>query len=205
MELRLQSSNILEYLEQTKIVDYHHPLVIKAAKELSTNVSNEIELALIIYEYVRDKISHSADIEGKAVTCCASEVLKIKEGICYAKSHLLAALMRCNGIPCGFCYQLLRLENEESPLVIHGLNAIYLKSINKWIRLDSRGNKSGVNAQFLLEKEKLAFNIRDEFDEINYPIVFSKPDFNVIAALENSKSLDELWANLPSALYTKIL
>ncbi len=45
---------------------------------------------------------------------------------------------------------IIDLEDEESPVVIHGLNAIYLKSINKWIRLDSRGNKPDVNAQFSL-------------------------------------------------------
>ena len=58
------------------------------------------------------------------------------------KAYLLAAILRNLGIPTGFCYQKLILDVEEKPwLVIHGLNAIYLKSVSKWIRVDARGNK----------------------------------------------------------------
>lgn len=46
-------------------------------------------------EYVRDKVSHSADINEDILTCAASEVLKAGHGICFAKAHLLAALLRC--------------------------------------------------------------------------------------------------------------
>jgi transglutaminase-like putative cysteine protease len=200
MELLLQSDNFSDYLEHTRIIDYDNPLIADLAKELSYSVSQEIELAKTLYGFVRDEIAHSADILGKNVTCSASEVVEKKEGICYAKSHLLAALMRYNNIPCGFCYQLLRLDNEDSQLVIHGLCACYLKSINKWVRLDARGNKPGINAQFCVEQEKLAFNVRREFGEVDYPLVFAKPDLHVVAALKNSKTVDELWPNLPNSL-----
>jgi len=36
------------------------------------------------------------------VTCKASDVLIYGTGYCYAKSHLLAALLRANAIPAGF-------------------------------------------------------------------------------------------------------
>ncbi len=55
------------------------------------------------------QIGCSADINGKVVTCKASEVLRYKEGICNAKAHLLATILRANGIPSGFCYQRLIL------------------------------------------------------------------------------------------------
>lgn len=201
MNLILQSHEISDYLRQTELIDYHDPLIVKTAKELSLNTSNDVETAKAIYVFVRDKVFHSADINGEYVTCTASDVLKRKEGICYAKSHLLAALMRYSGIPCGFCYQLLRLDDENSPLVIHGLNAIFLGSISKWVRLDSRGNKQGVDAQFSIEIEKLAFEVHDEAGEEDYPYVFADPDLNVIAALQNSKTVNELWSNLPRGLY----
>ena len=41
---------------------------------------------------------------------------------------------------------------------------IHLKSLNKWIRLDARGNKKGIEAQFSIEK-KLAFSINEKLDE----------------------------------------
>ena len=46
-----------------------------------------------------------------------------KEGICYAKSHLLAAILRANLFPTGFCYQRLVLDDKtDSRFVLHGLN-----------------------------------------------------------------------------------
>lgn len=191
-----------DYLERSNIIDYDNPFIVKTASAF--NMPDETETAKRIYEFVRDEISHSADINGTYVTCNASEVLNKKEGICYAKSHLLAALMRYNGIPCGFCYQLLRLNNDKSKLVLHGLNAIYLKSIDRWIRLDARGNKMGVNAEFSVNREILAYDVRTELDEVDYHFVYSKPDENAVAALKNSKNFKELWANLPTLLYNKI-
>lgn len=40
-------------------------------------------------------------------------------GICYAKSHLLAALLRANKIPAGFCYPRLSAYENGSPYFIH--------------------------------------------------------------------------------------
>ena len=64
------------------------------------------------YEYVRDNNSLSADINEDVLTCTASEVLEVGHGICFAKSHLLAALLRAKSIPTGFCYQKLILDDE---------------------------------------------------------------------------------------------
>lgn len=57
------------------------------------------------------------------VTCRASEVLKEGHGLCFAKSNLLAVLLRFMDIPVGFCYQTLV---HEDGFVLHGLNAAYL-------------------------------------------------------------------------------
>ena len=77
-------------------------------------------------------------------------------GICMAKSHLLAALCRSVKIPAGFVYRFKR-ELEGPEFGLHGLNGIYLDSLGRWIRVDPRGNKPGVNAQFNLDDEQLAF------------------------------------------------
>jgi len=72
--------------------------------------------------------------------------------------------------------------------------------MDKWIRLDSRGNKEGVNAQFSLEKEILAFPIRNELGEVDIKMIYSDPNVNVVLALEKSKTLEELEKNLPTEL-----
>ena len=135
------------------------------------------------------------------VTCSASEVIKHGQGICYAKSHLLAALLRCLGIPTGFCYQKLVLDDDSKPwLIIHALNAVYLKSLKKWIRLDARGNKEGVNAQFSTNSEMLAFTVRKELGEENITIIFAEPNYKCVNALKQYSSVDELLDNLPAEL-----
>ena len=49
--------------------------------------------------------------------------------ICYAKSHLLAGLLRANGIPAAFVYQRLRLNDDGPLFCLHGLNGAYLPDI----------------------------------------------------------------------------
>jgi transglutaminase-like putative cysteine protease len=154
------------------------------------------------FEYVRDHISHSWDIQSSRITCKASDVLFFKEGICYAKSNLLCALLRSRGIPAGFCYQRLTLgDTPDTGHVIHALNAVYMRSIGKWIRLDARGNKSGVDAQFSLEEEKVAFPIREEYEELNYPIIYTKPHVKTINALLQHSDCTAMYLHgLPSSL-----
>ncbi|WP_261344912.1 transglutaminase-like domain-containing protein [Novipirellula artificiosorum] len=110
------------------------------------------------FEFVRDTIKHSADHRQNPVTCRASDVLQHKTGYCYAKSHLLCALLRASGIPAGLCYQRLSLDGHGPPFCLHGLNAVYLSEYG-WYRIDARGNRSDVDAQFTPPIEKLAFPI----------------------------------------------
>ncbi|PKM53994.1 MAG: ABC transporter ATP-binding protein [Firmicutes bacterium HGW-Firmicutes-5] len=201
MQLSLSSNNIDDYLEKTEIINYDAGNVIITARKLKDESKTEIELIKNTFEFVRDKVGHSADINGVHVTCKASDVLEYREGICYAKSHLLAALLRCNGIPSGFCYQKLILDDDTAKyLILHGLNAVYIKELGKWIRLDARGNKPGVEAEFSLEDEKLAFPIREEFGEVDIPVIFDKPDYNVIQALISYDTVTDMFNNLPRKL-----
>jgi len=204
MQLVTQSDDITQFLESSDIIDFGRVVsceITKLSHKIAANSIDEIDYIKNAFEYVRDTIAHSADIDGKIVTCRASDVLWAKEGICYAKSHLLAAILRCNHIPTGFCYQRLILNDTSAPyLVLHGLNAVYIEKVNAWIRLDARGNKLGVDAQFSLGKEKLAFPIRLDKGEEDIGMIFTSPDKNVIQALTNSKTIEELWSNLPKDL-----
>ena len=67
------------------------------------------------FEWVRDSIGHSYDVSDPRITLSATEVLEHRVGLCYAKSHLLAALLRAEGIPTGLCYQPGCQPGWESP------------------------------------------------------------------------------------------
>lgn len=201
MDIILYSNQLDEYLKHDSVIDYDNKSITKLADVLFKKADNEPEFIRNAYEFVRDNISHSADINEDAITCAASEVLKAKHGICFAKSHLLAALLRCKSVPAGFCYQKLILDDETSPVLIyHGLNGVYIKDYKKWIRLDARGNKIGVNAQFSTETEQLAFPIRSEMGETDSFVIYPNPDIAVLEKLRKSKTRTELWENLPTEL-----
>ena len=195
------SEDINEYLKCDEVIDFYYNDVSKLADQLYSESESETEFVKMAYEYVRDMISHSADISADTVTCSASEVLKAGHGICFAKSHLLAALLRCKGIPAGMCYQKLILDDVTAPVLIyHGLNGVYLKEYQKWIRLDARGNKPGVNAQFSVDKEQLAFDVRKDKGETDDHTIYPCTDKYIAARLKNSDSREKLWDDLPDVL-----
>lgn len=199
-------TNVMEkYLEADDIINYESEAIIQLADTLYEKSENELEYIKSAYEFVRDNISHSADIGENLITCTATEVLEAGHGICFVKSHLLAALLRCKSIPTGFCYQKLILDDETAPVLIyHGLNGVYIKEFQKWIRLDARGNKEGVNAQFSVETEQLAFPIRPEMGEEDDFVVYPTPDVKVLERLQKYATRTQLWEDLPTELATRI-
>ena len=204
MIIVLYTENIDEYLKEDNVINYRNENIMQLADTLYKGSSNEVDYIKKAYEYVRDNISHSADINEDILTCSAAEVLEARHGICFAKSHLLAALLRYKSIPTGFCYQKLILDDETAPVLIyHGLNGVYVNEYKKWIRLDARGNKEGVNAQFSLEKEQLAFPIRIEKGEEDGLVIYSAPDVKILERLRNYKTRTELWDDLPTELGCK--
>lgn len=165
-----------EYLSVSKYINWKDDRILSKAKEFKIKFPYDISLIKAVYEFVRDEIKHSWDVQDKRVTKSATEVLEQGVGICWAKANLLVALLRACGIPTGICYQRLTLGDvPETGFCIHALNAVYIKSLDRWIRLDARGNKTGVDAQFDLEKERLAFPVRKNLGEVDYGIVYANP------------------------------
>ena len=201
MKIIPSTDNTEEYLKQDDVIDYNNEIITHLADLLIQRTDSETQFIKAAYEFVRDKISHSADINEDIITCSASEVLKAGHGICFAKSHLLAALLRCKAVPAGFCYQKLILDDETVPVLIyHGLNGVYVKEYKKWIRLDARGNKEGVDAQFSLDEERLAFPVRKEKGEEDCFTVYPDPDEKILEKLRRNKTRTELWDDLPTEL-----
>ena len=196
-----EADELSEYLISDAIVDWQTPAVREKALELTGSLSDEVAKARCLYEWVRDNIPHTTDAGLDIVTCTASEVLQHGTGICFAKSHLLAALLRAVAIPAGFCYQVLRVappvDNEP---VLHGFNALYLATLDKWLRVDARGNTKGINAQFSVKKEQLAFAMDPLADEFIYETIFAAPVSIVVNRLKMYKLTSELWQDLPQSL-----
>lgn len=201
MKLQLESNNLEDYLKAIPpVIDFEQPIIKEAIKNIESKAEGKEERARLAFQLARDEISHSFDSKKEEVTICACDVLAKKDGICFAKAHLLAALLRGMKIPAGFCYQrVLRSPKPDSGFALHGLNAIFLDEYG-WFRLDPRGNKPGVDSRFSIEAEKLAYAIRPELGEVDYPSVFVEPLPSVVRAMQDSKDSKELFYKRPELI-----
>lgn len=187
--------HVEKYLASSDIINWNHPDVLAKARELSAGSDDPASIAKVCFEYVRDEIKHSGDFELNPVTCVASDVLKHKTGYCYAKSHLLAALLRANKVPAGLCYQRLTIADNKPPFCLHGLNAVFLPEVG-WYRIDARGNKPGVDTQFAPPIEKLAYAAAVD-GEADLPAIWPEPLPQVVKVLESSSDYQQVADRLP--------
>jgi transglutaminase-like putative cysteine protease len=202
MELKLRSNERAEYLKPVPpVIAWGTPLVQKAMAEVMAQSDQAKERARLAFELARDGIAHSFDTKSRTITIYTEDVLARKEGICFAKSHLLASLLRGMGIPAGFCYQrvLRKPDDPQSGHALHGLNAVYLEGPG-WFRVDPRGNKPGVDSQFTIDHEQLAYPIRPELGEVDYPDLFPEPLPEVIQAMQGAADCQALFLERPEAL-----
>ena len=217
LALVLDNPSPAKYLGSCATIDVDHPSIQSMAKKLAIQASegissnsakfdHEFDIIRTCFEFVRDEIQHSWDYQTDnpeaPATCRASEVLQHKTGFCYAKSHLLAALLRANNIPAGLCYQRLTIADDGSgpPYCLHGLNAVYLKELGQWYRLDPRGLKPGIQqAMFSPPQEALAFSLQTE-GEVDFPEIWVEPMPAIVESLRNAKIWKEAADNLPDLI-----
>ena len=188
------------FLEETQYVDYSNSAIQDKCKELFRDSMDEIERAKVAFEFVRDQIPHSFDCNAKIITAKASDVLINCTGICHAKANLLAALLRAQNIPAGFCYEHITLGEDDSVgYCVHAFNAVYLNG--SWIKLDARGNKENVNAQFSLDNPILAYLPREQYDEYFFPGIYANSHIDTMKMLERARSLQDIMDNIPEFVH----
>lgn len=198
------------YLTNSTHINWQHPSILNKAAMLTAGLADPLQITKRCFEFVRDDIQHSMDFQRNQTTCTASDVLAQGHGFCYAKSHLLCALLRANHIPTALCYQRLTLadfpeDDAQNTFCLHGLNAVYLPDMmgchgflqhTGWYRIDPRGNKQGVNAQFTPPIEKLAFNLKTT-GEKDFDQLYTDPLPEVIDVLTTYQDYQEVVNHLP--------
>ncbi|MFB7241153.1 transglutaminase domain-containing protein [Streptomyces populi] len=190
MELIQKTSDLSAYLAADDVVDHHHPLVRETAARLARESVDSYAYARSAFEFVRDTIPHSADSGDPRVTWRASDVLEQRTGICHAKAHALAALLRAEDIPTAFCYQKFE--------VLHGLVAVRLDGA--WHRQDPSGSKLGADARFSLDGERLAFTPDPDLGELDHPGLYAEPHPAVVGVMKAAPGLASLMRTLPLVL-----
>ncbi|MFE2349587.1 MULTISPECIES: transglutaminase-like domain-containing protein [Kitasatospora] len=175
--LRTDRPDLAAYLAADAVVDHDHPAIVALAAELRR--ADPVRTAEAVFEHVRDRIDHSADVGHWSAAYRASDVLAAGNAICHGKSHLLAALLRANGIPAGLCYQKLD--------VLHGLNGVLLPGSSWWVRLDGRGNRNGADGHFATTpaEERPAWANDPARGEHHYTTVYATPPRELLDGLRD--------------------
>jgi transglutaminase-like putative cysteine protease len=187
-EVLLSAEDPDDYLAPDRLLDYEHPAVAALADALRSVHPAKAAFAEAAFVHVRDQVRHSLDVQDRRVTLSASDTLREGVGLCFSKAHLLTALLRARGIPAGLCYQ--RLTEDGTAFFLHGLVAVYLGG--GWHRQDPRGNRPGVDAQFSLGAERLAWAVRPALGECDYPEVLASPHRLVVTALTEATDMLDL-------------
>ncbi|WP_125776568.1 transglutaminase-like domain-containing protein [Antribacter gilvus] len=194
--MELQAGAPEAYLGADDVVEASAPEVVELAARLRAEHPGDTAFARAAFEWVRDEVAHSVDAQDPRITVTATEVLERRVGLCFAKSHLLAAVLRAGRVPAGLCYQRF---GDGDAAMLHGLVAVHLDGA--WSRQDPRGNKPGVDAQFSLGAERLAWPADPAAGDLDYPQVLAAPAPVVLAALRGSDDALALCAGgLPGAL-----
>lgn len=184
-----------EFLQASDIIDCTHPAIITAAADIAGDATDDEEIARRCFTWVRDSVRHSSDYQIPIVTCVASDVLKHRAGFCYAKSHLLAALLRARGIPAALCYQRLAFDDTASSFFLHGLVAVHLKR-HGWYRVDPRGDKPGISSDFTPPVERLPYAPKLT-GEMDVPGRFPDAIACVVSTLRQWPTAANVRSNLP--------
>jgi transglutaminase-like putative cysteine protease len=182
------------FLAPCDVIDWQTVAVRQTAARL-TSGTDGLDAISVLFNWVRDFIAHTGDAGQGKLTLRASDVLLERTGLCYAKSHLLVALLRAVNIPAGLCYQRLSLAEGVPSFVLHGLVGVMMPD-QKFLRIDPRGNKPGIDARFIPGRESLAFaaNLPCETD---LPGVFARPIAAVVAALSGEHTWHPVETKLP--------
>ncbi len=200
------------YLASTEAIDWHNQAVQQKSREICEGLEDFEMKTRKIFEWVRDHIVHSKDVQLGISTYPeeredldeymdqlvwkASEVLEAGHGICFAQSHLLAALLRVQGIPAGLCYQALKKDSSRSGNVVHGLNAVYNTISQQWYLLDARLTK----VQYQWDRHNLAYEMNTSLGEMVYREVYAEPHPRIMDMLSRFTSRRVMWPYLLNSL-----
>ncbi|WP_295998612.1 transglutaminase family protein [Rugamonas sp.] len=171
--MNISQPDLGPFLAASEAIDFRQTDVAELARGLAGATPRAS--AQRCFDWVRDRIEHSVDFKREELPCSAADTLAAGTGLCLAKSHLLVALLRANGVAAGFCYQRLTQGGRPTgPHCTHGFVAVWLEE-GGWYRCDPRGNsKPGMDCQFTPGVENLAYPVRHE-GECIHPEVWAQP------------------------------
>lgn len=132
IELMMENENDV-FLNSIKLINWNiETEVVKKAQELTQNLKTDMDKIQEIFEYVINTYSYDYDKVNLPSTYIPNLNLvhKVKKGICYDYSAIVAAMLRSISVP-----TKLVMGNTEDKF--HAWNEVYNKDTNTWFVIDT--------------------------------------------------------------------
>jgi hypothetical protein len=155
-------NNLGEFLIATKYCDADNKMISDLAKSFTDKNLDDVEMAVDIFNYVRDITTYKLGNWTKK----ASETLSERGGTCTNNSNLLVALMRAVKIPAGYGVMDVVGPDYFGPIVLPNFNKhvskrtkhiyCYVYLNDKWLRCDPSDDEPlSVNTSHLNPQSEL--------------------------------------------------
>lgn len=128
----LGEGSLHSYLMPDPVIEAQTPAIVGLARDLRRFTEDDAEFARRAHDWVSHVIARPGDLGERRVPITAIEVLFTGFGCTFARSHLLAAVLRAGGVPAALVY---RRGPEEG--AVEAEVAAYLD--HGWHRVDSHG------------------------------------------------------------------
>lgn len=163
VNLDLQNQNSV-YLASIQNINWDYNMaVIKKAKELTKNLSEDSEKIKVLYKYVINNMGYDFDKLSKLKNDYLPDIntsIKSGKGICYDYASVFAAMLRSIDIP-----TKLVKGYSENVNGYHAWNEVYSKSTDKWILIDTTydSQMKAAKAKFTMEKKNSEYTKVNEY------------------------------------------
>lgn len=145
-------------LAPVDLIDWDHPAVFELARRLAKD--DPMATVTAIHDWVAQNIEYdvAARQQNNITRKSASEVLRLRKGVCEHFSRLLAGLCRANGIPAVVVQGYARQKGEDWPAQPnHAWNEVFVDG--HWITIDAAWDSGYIQGdRFVKEFSREFFN-----------------------------------------------
>ena len=168
-----------EYQTSTFFIDSKSDVVVKLAQKLSKGQTEKTDIAISVFNYVRDNIKYTIDItqyDGPD-DMTASKTIEKKAGFCIPKSVALVALLRANQLPSRLHFADI-INHRIPPHLLELLktNVMVLCQENRFIPVEFDGKNDATFKPFDNAGNRFVEYIKDRgvYADLPYEEIFSK-------------------------------
>ena len=96
-----------------------------------------------------------------------------------------------------------KVPMQAAVAALFSVCSFFITLNGKWNKLDARGNRDDINAEFSLDEPKLAFEIDEELGESDIKGIFATPDLDCMNVIEKADDTQDVMFGMPDNVTRK--